>query len=49
MAIPDYQTFMLPLLKIVASQGTITFRDAVDRICDDFGLTDTEAVQVLRS
>lgn len=49
MAIPDYQTVMLPLLKLVASAGKLSLRDAVKRICGEFNLTDAEAAQVLPS
>lgn len=41
MAVPDYQTLMLPVLKI-ASTGVIKARDAVSKISDEFGLTEEE-------
>lgn len=41
MAIPDYQTLMLPVLK-EASTGVVKNRDAVSKISDDFGLTEEE-------
>lgn len=49
MAIPDYQTVMLPLLKLVARQNQIALREARLIIADEFKLTDQEKTQLLPS
>ena len=49
MPIPDYQTLMLPLLKI-ASDGEVHFkRDAVNELAMQFGLSETERKELLPS
>ena len=42
MAIPDYQTVMLPLLKLVLKNGPIRLKDARNLIADEFNLTEQE-------
>ena len=49
MAIPDYQTAMLPLLKLAADGTEHPFREAVDRLAEEFGLTDAERSELLPS
>ena len=49
MAIPDYQTVMLPLLKLVGDVGPIRIRDAVIKIAEHFNLTDSEITELLPS
>lgn len=49
MAIPDYQSVMLPLLKLVAKRGPINMGDAIQLIADEFGLTDAERRELLPS
>ena len=49
MAIPDYQTVMLPLLKLVAKHGKIKLKDARSAIADEFKLTDQEKAALLPS
>lgn len=49
MAIPDYQTVMLPLLKLVAIHGKIKLKDAQAAIADEFKLTDQEKSALLPS
>lgn len=49
MAIPDYQTIMLPLLKLVKQNGDISFSKATAIIADQFNLTDQEKRQLLSS
>jgi restriction system protein len=49
MAIPDYQTIMLPLLKLVKKHGDITLSKAITIIADQFNLTELERRQVLSS
>lgn len=42
MAIPDFQTLMLPVLKTAAGGGEVRIRDVVDILADVFALTDEE-------
>ncbi len=49
MAIPDYQTFMLPLLKSIADGNDHRLRDLVSGLGDQFGVTDQERAQLLPS
>lgn len=49
MAIPDYQTLMLPLLKYASDQQEHNFRDAVDSLADGFELSDEERKEMLPS
>jgi restriction system protein len=49
MAIPDYQTIMLPLLKLAHDNKEHRFRDAVDALADHFHLTDDERKELLPS
>jgi restriction system protein len=49
MAIPDYQTVMLPLLKQVALKGPTKIRDARLVLADEFKLTDSERAALLPS
>ena len=49
MPIPDYQTLMLPLLKIAADGREHRFRDAIDQLATEFDLTATERAQLLPS
>jgi restriction system protein len=46
--IPDYQSLMLPLLRLCAN-GSITLRAAVQALGDQFGLTPEQVVQKLPS
>ena len=39
MAIPDYQTLMLPLLEIAGDQEEHNIRDAIDTLGDKYNLT----------
>lgn len=48
MAIPDYQTLMLPLLKI-AAVGETRIPDVIERVGDDFRLTEDERSSLLPS
>jgi restriction system protein len=48
LTIPDYQTLMLPVLKI-AAEGRKRVNEAADRIADDFGITAQEREQLLPS
>lgn len=49
MAIPDYQSLMLPLLNTIADGNDHVFREAVDRLADQFRLTDEERAELLPS
>lgn len=49
MAIPDYQSLMLPLLSTIADGKDHVFREAVDRLADQFALTETERAELLPS
>lgn len=49
MAIPDYQTVMLPLLQLAADGKEHRLRDVIDGLADDFGLSDEERKQLLPS
>jgi restriction system protein len=49
MAIPDYQTVMLPLLKFTADQQEHSTREAIDSLAGHFRLTDAEREELLPS
>ena len=49
MPIPDYQTAMLPLLRIGGDGLEHRFRDAVEQLAVEFQLTDTERSELLPS
>lgn len=49
MAIPDYQTTMLPLLKFASDDKEHRFRDAVQYLADEFELTEEERKELLPS
>jgi len=49
MPIPDYQTLMLPVLKISEDGNTHKFRDAIESLADQFTLTDEERRELLPS
>lgn len=49
MAIPDYQTIMLPLLKLIAERGSILTRDAIEGVSAQFQLTPEERKVLLPS
>ena len=49
MSIPDYQTVMLPLLKLAEDGREHRFRDAVEQLAIQFQLTDGERSELLPS
>jgi len=49
MAIPDYQSIMLPLLKIAADGDVHRFRETVESLAGHFALTDSERRELLPS
>ncbi len=46
--VPDYQSLMLPVLK-VGADGEIHVRDCVERIADELGLTEEQRTELLPS
>ena len=38
--VPDFQTFFLPLLKLISKKGVLHIRDPVDILSDEFDLSD---------
>ena len=49
MAIPDYQTIMLPLLRSAADRKEHYYREAVDALANEFSLSDEERREMLPS
>lgn len=49
MAIPDYQTVMLPLLKFASDGQEHSVREAIENLADDFNLTESERTELLPS
>lgn len=49
MAIPDYQTLMLPVLRLASHISEVRASDAVDRLASEFKLTETERSEPLPS
>ena len=47
MPIPDYQTLMLPLLKLASDESEHRFRDAIDSLAVQFNLTEEERNEML--
>jgi hypothetical protein len=49
MAVPDFQTLMLPLLKLAGDGQQHTLTEAVERLAQEFRLSDDDRAQLLRS
>lgn len=49
MAIPDYQSIMLPLLTFAADGNEHSLREAIEGLSENFGLTDAEKNELLPS
>jgi hypothetical protein len=49
MAVPDFQTLMLPLLKLAGDGQQHTFAEAVERLGQEFQLSDDDRAQLLNS
>ncbi|MDP3294748.1 MAG: restriction endonuclease [Nevskia sp.] len=49
MSIPDYQTLMLPLLTLAGDGREHVFREAVDKLADQFGLDEKSRSELLPS
>ena len=49
MAIPDFQSVMLPLVKILGDGQERTMREVTDQLAESFNLTDQEREELLPS
>jgi len=49
MAAPDFQILMLPLLKLASDGQPHTFAEAVERLTEEFQLSDADRTQLLKS
>lgn len=49
MAIPDYQTLMLPLLRLASDRQEHRFRDVLERLATEFRISDAERAELLPS
>jgi len=49
MPIPDYQTLMLPVLKLAGDGNTHKFRESIEKLGDEFSLSDEERRELLPS
>ncbi|HKZ03601.1 MAG TPA: restriction endonuclease [Pyrinomonadaceae bacterium] len=49
MAIPDYQTLMLPLLKLASDEKEHSLKDATEALAQEFKLTEAELAEMLPS
>jgi restriction endonuclease Mrr len=49
MPIPDYQTLMLPLLKLIGKHGSLNRADAVQLISDELQLSEPDRKEVKQS
>jgi restriction system protein len=49
MAIPDYQTLMLPLLRLADKHGTINTKESLQWVIDEFKLTGAQQKELLPS
>jgi len=49
MPIPDYETVMLPFLRLLSDSNEYAFRDTVELLADQFKLTDSERRELLPS
>ncbi|TXL80417.1 DUF262 domain-containing protein [Vineibacter terrae] len=49
MAVPDFQTLMLPLLKLARDGEQHTMAEAVERLAQEFQLSDDDRAQLLKS
>jgi restriction system protein len=47
--IPDYQTLMLPLLKLVSDKQEHKYRDLIEKLASEFQITDEERKELLAS
>jgi restriction system protein len=49
MAIPDYQSFMLPLLRFLGDKKEHSFRETLDALAKEFNLSEEELRELLPS
>lgn len=49
MAVPDFQSIMLPLLKFIADGEEHSLRETIDQLSDGFGLSDEDRKELLPS
>ncbi|MBI3153434.1 MAG: restriction endonuclease [Chloroflexi bacterium] len=49
MTIPDYQSLMLPLLKLTGDEKIHSLKDATDRLAKEFNLSEVELTEMLPS
>ena len=49
MAIPDFQTMMLPILKYSSRMDVVVKRDCVEHLANEFALTEEERITMLPS
>jgi restriction system protein len=49
MAVPDFQSLMLPLLKLAGDGQQHTLTEAVERLAQEFQLSDDDRTQLLQS
>jgi restriction system protein len=47
--IPDYQSIMLPLLKLASDGKEHSIHEAIEHICKEFGVTEEEKKELLPS
>jgi len=49
MAIPDYETVMLPLLRLAANEAELRLREVVESLATEFMLSENERAEMLPS
>ena len=49
MAVPDYQSIMLPLLRLSSDQQEYSAREAIDKLADHFKLNEQDRAELLPS
>ena len=49
MAVPDYQSLMLPLLKIAGDENEHSLNEAIDKLAQQFGLSEIDREELLPS
>ena len=49
MAIPDYQTLMLPLLKFLGGKQEHSLRESIEKLAEEFAITEEERKELLPS
>lgn len=47
--IPDYQSLMLPLLRLVSDRKEYKYRDLIEKMATEFKITDEERKELLAS